>query len=133
LRKEIRQHFKDDWKGVKSGTKAVEVSRTKNRIRQTLKDLALVASKLPEKHLGDVFTVAEVMPFVKALVYVPRGERLTREEERRIKRVGQLCKEVLQELSAKSHIIAPEATRVLVSDAPSRDMSMRLTALLIGR
>jgi len=133
----MRQHFKDDWKGVKSGTKAVEVSRTKNLVRQTLKDLALVAEKLPEKHLAGVFTVDELMPFIKAIVDIgplPRQHPHTPtvEQQRRIKRLGQLCNEILHELSAKSHIIAPEATRVLVSDTPSRDMSMRLTALLIG-
>jgi hypothetical protein len=134
---EMRQHFKDDWKGVKSGTKAVEVSRTKNLVRQTLKDLALVAENLPEKHLAGVFTAEQVMPFIKALVDVgplPREHphSPTAEQQRKIKRIGQICKEILQEFSAKSQIIAPEATKTLISGALGRDTSTRLTALLIG-
>jgi hypothetical protein len=133
LSEELLQHFKDDWKGVKSGTKAVEVSRVKTLVRQTLKDLALVAEKLPEKHLAGVFTVETLMPFIKALVYVnPKEKHLSADENRRVERLSRICREILHELSAKSHIIAPESTRVLVSDAPRRDMSMRLTALLIG-
>ena len=137
LSEEMHQHFKDDWKGVKSGTKAVSVTRTKKLIRQTLKDLALVAEKLPEKHLAGVFTAETLMPFIKALVDVgslPREHPHipTAEQQRKIKRIGQICKEILQVLSSKSNIIAREATTVLVSDAPSRDMVMRLTALLIG-
>ena len=133
LSTEMRRHFKDDWKGVKSGTKAVEVSRTKNLIRQTLKDLALVAEKLPEKHLAGVFTAETLMPFVKALVYMnPKEKHLSAEENRRVERLSPICQQILHALSAKSSIIAREANEVLISGAIRRDESIRLTALLIG-
>lgn len=132
LDKRIRKHFLDGWKGVELEVKAVEVSRTKNLIRQTFKDLALLAEKLPEKHLADTFTADTIMPFVKVLVRVnTKTWPPTDEEMERIKRLRPICRQVLHEFAAKSAIIAHDATRMLIGER-DEDRVTRLTALLIG-
>ncbi|MGD0177826.1 MAG: hypothetical protein ABSC50_13485 [Candidatus Bathyarchaeia archaeon] len=134
LSKEMSEHLESNWAGVRNETKTVYVSRIKANARQALEDLTLIAEKLPEKHIAGIFTGETVVPFLKALVRMgPQFDpaKASGEEENRMRRVGQLCREILQELAMLGPELAPKARHFLLA-AKTDSKMMDLQALLIG-
>jgi len=109
----------------------------KRQILQTIEDITWFEKNWPEAQLQLIFKAETIIPFVRALVDIgplptKHPHTPTPEQESKRKRIQELCRQILYELSAKSHIIAPEATRVLIADRTDRDTATRLAALLIG-
>jgi hypothetical protein len=105
------------------------VSRVKTDVRQALTDLVLVAKHLPEKHLADVFAAETVVPFILSLIETPR--EATGDQRKRMERAGNLCRELLQQISFRGPALAGRAKKFLLA-AKTDTMIMDLQALLIG-
>jgi hypothetical protein len=74
LTPKVRKHIEQDWKRIPPEEVKTYLYRLRLRAKQTLKDLTLIAEKLPEDQLRQVLTAESLDPFFSALL-LPRYER----------------------------------------------------------
>jgi hypothetical protein len=74
LRKAIRKRIKDQ-KWEKHSNKNLMFQRIKEQTDSALSDLTIIAEKLPEERLAQIFTEEKLDPFFKALMKIQKGDR----------------------------------------------------------
>ncbi len=74
LTPEMRKHIENDWERIPPEELKTYLYRLRGKIKQTLKDLALVTKKLPEDQLEQVITAETLDPFLSALL-LPKYKR----------------------------------------------------------
>ena len=62
LSPEMRKLLETDWAGLDSDTRSVYMTRLKDYTELLIKDLTLVANKMPEKHQADIAKVSPQKP-----------------------------------------------------------------------
>lgn len=74
LTPKLRKHIEQDWKRIPPEEVKTYLYRLRGKIKQTLKDLTLIAEKLLEDQLRQVLTAETLDPFFSALL-LPQYER----------------------------------------------------------
>jgi hypothetical protein len=148
LSKETVNSAKVEWRNVKKESKAVQLSRLKRDVTETLNGLAVIANcqSVKERQLAGMLSAETLRPFMKALLHpkggvwpdtktgppftLPKDKKSQREWERRRKRIQAISSMMMQELWIVSGVIAPVASSVLVrkGNFPIE----HLTALMVG-
>lgn len=119
----IKYVMSEDKKGYTKETQAVYDRRIRQYIKKTLKELTLIAQKLPEKLQDDVFNHSTLIPFFKELLRLRYDPKMTEKElETRRKRLLQLCRGFLSNLGSlkNAYDLAPNAMKHLKWSPRSR-------------
>jgi hypothetical protein len=144
LSPEMRKLLETDWAGLDSDTRSVYMTRLKHQTAQIIKDLTLIANKMPEKHLADItkgLTAERLKPLIRAILqpatgpYLP-SRRLKKDdkqlwEQRRV-RIQQICEVMIKELWDVTNAIAPNASHYLGAAHRGQQFTEGLSALLVG-
>ena len=103
-------------KGYNKDTQNVYNSRLKSYAVDALKDLALLAEKLPEDELKDIFNKKTMMPLIRNVFRGKIKENYEQEElEQRVQRILELSYETLSTIGFRDNAwnLAPDVMSIL--------------------
>lgn len=103
--------------GYSSQTQSVYNNRIRNYAIQALRDLALLAEKLPEKQQAQIFNEETVSPLANQILRFRPGREFAKEEaEERRKRVLELCSVILEKIGKveNAYDLAPDIMGILM-------------------
>lgn len=107
-------------KGYNKQTQNVYNSRIKNYAVQALKDLALLAEKLPEKQQAQIFNEDTLSALVYGILRFQTMQQIDEKEaQRRQSRILSLCYLILNEVGYRENAwsLAPDIMNILVMGA----------------
>jgi hypothetical protein len=101
--------------GYDKQTQSVYNNRIKNRAAQALKDLGVLAEKLPEKQQAQIFSYENLTPLTRrAFVFQARKPVDEEETQERRARLLLLCYRVLNEIAQdNAWHLAPDVMKIL--------------------
>jgi hypothetical protein len=101
LTNSMKKYVLNESRGFTIAQKSIYNKRIVNYACKGIKDLALLAEKLPEKQQAEIFNRETLKPLIEKVFTMPKGEFKDKQEyEEKRKRILQLCFLVLETIGA---------------------------------